>query len=164
MRTPLEKSLRSQLERTVMAARETAEAAAREAFEQLGVKDGKSPDWLTPDQSSLRRALRARARALGGELLKDGTQKIAALVEEVAYEQWNRMIFARFLAENGLLMYEGVSVSIDDCVAIAGELNRTSAWDVAADCAAKMLPNVFRTDSLSFKIAFAPDKIKALER
>lgn len=163
MRTPLEKSLRSQLERTVMAARETAEAAAREAFEQLGVKDGKSPDWLTPDQSSLRRALRARARALGGELLKDGTQKIAALVEEVAYEQWNRMIFARFLAENGLLMYEGVSVSIDDCVAIAGELNRTSAWDVAADCAAKMLPNVFRTDSLSFKIAFAPDKIKALE-
>lgn len=163
MRKPLEKTLRSQLERTVMTARETAEAAAREAFEQLGVKDSKSPDWLTPEQSSLRRALRARARALGGELMKDGTQKIAALVEEVAYEQWNRMIFARFLAENGLLAYEGVIVSIDDCVAIASELNRSSAWDVAADCAAKMLPNVFRTDSLSFKIAFAPDKIKALE-
>jgi hypothetical protein len=28
------------------------------------------------------------------------------LVWEVAYEHWHRMLFARFLAENGLLLWE----------------------------------------------------------
>lgn len=32
------------------------------------------------------------------------------------YEHWHRMLFARFLAENGLLLWEpGASVSLDDC-------------------------------------------------
>ena len=163
MRNPLEKTLRSALERTMIAARETAEAAAREVLEQLGVPAAKAPEWLTPEQSALRRALRARARALGGELTADGSQKIAALVEEIAYEQWNRMVFARFLAENGLLAYEGVPVTLEDCAALAEEGNLGSAWDVAADCAAQMLPNVFRTESLSFRVKFAANRIKELE-
>lgn len=163
MRNPLEKTLRSALERTMIAARETAEAAAREVLEQLGVPAAKAPEWLTPEQSALRRALRARARALGGELAADGSQKIAALVEEIAYEQWNRMVFARFLAENGLLAYEGVPVTLEDCAALAEEGNLGSAWDVAADCAAQMLPNVFRTESLSFRVKFAANRIKELE-
>ncbi|MBQ6007750.1 MAG: SAM-dependent DNA methyltransferase [Kiritimatiellae bacterium] len=163
MRTPLDKNLRSALERTTLAARDVAETAAREVFTQLGVTDAKAPEWLDKDQASFRRALRAHARALGGERAADGSQKVAALVEEVAYEQWNRMVFARFLAENGLLVYDGVAVTLAECAALAEEMNFPSAWDVAADCAAKMLPNVFRTDSLSFKVKFAPDKVKKLE-
>ena len=53
-------------------------------------------------QRRLRQALRARARQLGDG---DGTQGFDPLVDEVAYEQWHRMLFARFLAENGLLMH-----------------------------------------------------------
>ena len=164
MRNPLAKALRAELERTTLAARDVAQGAARDVFVQLGVKDAKAPDWLKQEDLSLRRALRARARALGCELGADGTQKVAALAEEVAYEQWNRMVFARFLAENGLLIYDGVAVTLEDCAAIAEEGNLGNAWDVAADCAAKMLPNVFRPDSLSFKVKFAPDKVKKLEQ
>ena len=163
MRMPLDKNLRSALERTTLAARDVAETAAREVFTQLGVTDAKAPEWIDKDQAAFRRALRAHARALGGERAADGSQKVAALVEEVAYEQWNRMVFARFLAENGLLVYDGLAVTLADCASIAEEMNFPSAWDVAADCAAKMLPNVFRTDSLSFKVKFAPDKVKKLE-
>ncbi len=163
MRTPLEKTLRSALERTTLAARDAAETAARDAFAQLGVQNAKAPDWLSKEQSALRRAFRARAKALGGERASDGSQKVAALVEEVAYEQWNRMVFARFLAENDLLIYEDAIITLADCAAIAEEMNLPSAWDVAAESAAKMLPNVFRPDSLSFKVKFAPDKVKKLE-
>ena len=164
MRNPLARALRAELERTTLAARDTAESAARDVFTQLGVKDAKAPDWLGADDAALRRALRARARALGCERAADGSQKVAALAEEVAYEQWHRMVFARFLAENGLLMYDGVSVTIADCAGLAEEGKLGSAWDVAADCAARMLPGVFRPDSLSFKVKFAPDKVKRLEQ
>ena len=164
MRNPLARALRAELERTTLAARDTAESAARDVFTQLGVKDAKAPDWLGAEDAALRRALRARARALGCERAADGSQKVAALAEEVAYEQWHRMVFARFLAENGLLMYDGVSVTIADCAGLAEEGKLGSAWDVAADCAARMLPGVFRPDSLSFKVKFAPDKVKRLEQ
>ena len=112
MRTPLEKTLRSALERTTLAARDVAETAARDAFVQLGVQNAKAPDWLGKEQSALRRAFRARAKALGGERASDGSQKVAALVEEVAYEQWNRMVFARFLAANDLLISERVPAGL----------------------------------------------------
>jgi len=37
------------------------------------------------------------------------------LVEEIAYQQWHRMLFARFLAENGLLMHPtGVPVTLQE--------------------------------------------------
>jgi hypothetical protein len=36
----------------------------------------------------------------------DDTQGLQHLVWEVAYEHWHRMLFARFLAENGLLLWE----------------------------------------------------------
>ena len=59
----------------------------------------------------LRRALRAKARQLGGGSQADG---LTQLLEEIAYEQWHRMLFARFLAENDLLIHPaGVAVTLD---------------------------------------------------
>ena len=116
--TPLAKPLRSQLENTVKAARDVAEKAARGALAQLAVGEAKAPDYLTDDLKALRRRLRAHGRALGDTKDKDDTQGLQHLVWEVAYEHWHRMLFARFLAENGLLMWEpGAPVSLDDCEA-----------------------------------------------
>ncbi len=103
----LPKPLRTQLENTVKAARDVAEKGAKAALLQLAVGEAKVPDYLVSDDlKSLRRRLRAHGRALGDAKAKDDTQGTQHLVWEVAYEHWHRMLFARFLAENGLLMWE----------------------------------------------------------
>ena len=99
---PLAKPLRSQLENTVKSARDVAEKAALAALRQLAVSEAKAPDYLSDDLKALRRRLRAHGRALGDVKAKDDTQGLQHLVWEVAYEHWHRMLFARFLAENGL--------------------------------------------------------------
>ena len=67
--------------------------------------------------------LRAQAKQLGdGEShAKRGAYEIKHLVEKLAYDQWHRLLFARFLLENNLLISpeHGVSVSLDDCEELA---------------------------------------------
>ena len=46
--------------------------------------------------------MRARARQLGDDVAAGA---VALLVREVAYEQWHRLLFARFLEVNGLLRH-----------------------------------------------------------
>src|SRR4051812_1011035 len=106
--TVLSSELRSALERAIVAARDAAEAASRVALDVLGVDAERVPDHLREDERGLRVALRAEARQLGG---------VERLVEECAYEQWHRMMFARFLAESELLIHpeHGVAVSLADC-------------------------------------------------
>ena len=117
---PLPKPLRSQLENTVKTARDVAERAARAALTQMAVAEAKMPDYLSDDAKVLRRRLRAHGRALGDAKASDDSQAVQHLVWEVAYEHWHRMLFARFLAENGLLLWEpGAAVSLDDCEALA---------------------------------------------
>lgn len=70
---------------------------------RLGVGDKKKPDYLSDEEAELRRRLRARARALGDERRSDGSHETWHLEQEVAYEHWHRMLFARFLVENDLL-------------------------------------------------------------
>ena len=42
------------------------------------------------------------------------------LTQELAYEYWHRMLFARFLAENHLLMHpDGVPVTLEECNELA---------------------------------------------
>ena len=119
---PLAKPLRSQLESTVKAARDVAETAARAALAQLGVGEAKAPEHLTEDQRQLRRRLRAHGRQLGDVLHKDDTQGTQHLIWEVAYEHWLRMLFARFLAENHLLMWErGAPVTLAECAELAND-------------------------------------------
>ena len=92
--------LRKQLENVVVAACRTAEGASRAAIEGLGVFTELPPEHLDADQASLRNGLRAKMRQLGG--------KRELLIAECAYEQWHRLLFARFLAENKTPVASGV--------------------------------------------------------
>lgn len=168
---PLAKPLRTQLENTVKAAREAAEKGARAALSQLAVGEAKAPDYLTDELKALRRRLRAHGRALGDTKAADDTQGLQHLVWEVAYEHWHRMLFARFLAENGLLLWEpGAAVSLDDCEALVQESDPTmnlgakTKWELAGKLAARMLPQVFKPQSPVFELAFAPEHQRELER
>jgi hypothetical protein len=166
----LAKPLRSQLEKAVKAARDIAEHAAQAALTQLAVGEAKVPDYLTDEQKALRRTLRTHGRALGDTKLKDGTQEVQHLVWEVAYEHWHRMLFARFLAESGLLLWElGAAVSLDDCRDMVDnhpELAQgaKSQWELASKLAGRMLPQVFKADSPAFELHFAPESQRELEK
>lgn len=168
---PLPKPQRTQLEATVKAAREVAEKGARAALAQLAVAEGRAPDYLSDDHKALRRRLRAHGRALGDAKAADDTQGLQHLVWETAYEHWHRMLFARFLAENGLLLWEpGAAVSLDDCEALVQEtdpamnLGAKTQWELAGKLAARMLPQVFKPQSPVFELAFAPEHQRELER
>jgi hypothetical protein len=126
--TVLEKSARTQLDRAVQAARRVATAGADRALRALAVDQEKKPAHLTSEQSELRRRLRVRCRGLGS--WQD-------LVRAVAYEQWHRMLFARFLAENGLLIHPEyrAPVTLEECAEIA-RARGLDQWEVAAEYAA----------------------------
>lgn len=166
---PLDKSLRNKLERAIKEAREIAETGAKAALEQLGVGDANSPSFLSEPEKALRRKLRIHGRQLGdirNEQTK--TQALDILTEEIAYEHWHRMLFARFLAENNLLMDDDpdspVSLSLEDCEALAPEKGATSAWELAARYASRMLPQIFRTDSPVFQLNLPPENQHGLEK
>ncbi|UPK56453.1 Eco57I restriction-modification methylase domain-containing protein [Aeromonas veronii] len=149
MRQALDKTLRTQLESTVLAAREVVETACREEIERLGVADATVPAFLNDGQRKLRNRLRAHARQLGDPLHDNGKQETARLLAEMTYEQWHRMLFARFLEQNNLLMYDAYTpVTLDECAELLEEEpDCASAWELAGRLAAKMLPQVFRVDS-----------------
>jgi len=167
---PLPKLLRTQLENTVKAAREIAEKGAGAALAQMAVGEAKAPDYLTDESKALRRRLRAHGRALGDAKASDDTQGLQHLLWEVAYEHWHRMLFARFLAENGLLMWEpGAAVTLEDCRDMVDNypdmaMGAKSHWDLAGKLAARMLPKVFKANSPVFELAFAPEHQRELER
>ena len=61
-----------------------------------------------------------------------GKQSVEHLVSECAYEHWHRMLFARFLAENNLLMLiedgeNPVAVSLDEVNELAKDA-KTNLW------------------------------------
>jgi len=165
---PLDKTLRNQLERAVKAARETAETGARAALEQLGVADPAPAPHLNESDRVLRRRLRAHGRQLGDSLNGGKVQSMDRLVEEVAYEHWHRMLFARFLAENDLLMYpdpeEPVAITLEECEDLAADEGAANGWELAARYAAHMLPQIFRLDSPVFQLTLPPEHQQALER
>lgn len=170
LNAPLPKPLRTQLENTVKAARDVAEKAGRAALVQLAVSEAKAPDYLSTEQKALRRSLRAHGRALGDVKHADDTQGLQHLMWEVAYEHWHRMLFARFLAENSLLMWEpGAAVSLEDCRDMVDNhpdmaMGAKSHWELAGKLAARMLPQVFKPQSPVFELSFAPEDQRALEK
>lgn len=174
MRQPLDKALRRTLESTVVKARDIAEQAATQALERLGVGDAKVADFLNEEQRALRNRLRARARQLGDDRHSNGEQETKRLITEIAYEHWHRMLFARFLEQNNLLMYdEHTALTLAECNELAQEpevarddLERQckDGWDLAGVLASKMLPQVFRINSPVFEIQFAPEHQRSLEQ
>jgi len=148
--TSLATPLRRQLEQAIQQARSLAEAGARHALEALAVHEPAPYPHMDEAQRGLRRQLRAQARQLGDgdSRIKPGAYEIRHLGEKLAYDQWHRLLFARYLLENDLLISpeHGVAVALDDCEELAHSLGLKDAWAVAARFAAKELPEIFRAD------------------
>lgn len=170
MMQALDKDLRGALEKTVKAARTVAEAAAHAAVDQLGVGHDKPEAFLSDAEKALRNRLRTHGKQLGDARDSKspnptyGKQEVQHLVQEVAYQQWHRMLFARFLADNNLLMYDGVAVTIEECDELAPDEGAKSGWELAGKLAARMLPQVFKPGSPVFELTFAPEHQSELER
>jgi len=152
--TVLSREARSALDEAIQEARRKAEQGARNALLVLGVDEERKPGYLTAEQAEIRRQLRTECRRLGS---------FDDLVRSVAYERWHRMLFARFLAENSLLIHPEfrVPVTLDECEEIAREEGR-DLWEVAGDYAAEMLPGLFRRDSPVTRVRFAAEDTMAL--
>lgn len=161
----LNKSDRTQLKNSVLAAREIAEEAAKRAVNVFAVSEATPPDYLTQEQKEYRQKLRAHGRELGDKRSDNRKQSITHLVEKIAYEEWHKMLFARFLAENNLLMYPdgSVNVSLNDCEDLAKDEGYENKWECAAAFASKMLPMIFKKDSLTANIKFSTADRQKLE-
>lgn len=161
----LDRNLRRDLENAVKKARRVAEAGARQAVEQLAVGHHEPWSALSLDQRTLRNRLRAHGRQLGDRLdEKKGTQTIDRLTGECAYEHWHRLLFARFLAENDLLVEpeSGMALSLDECRELAREQSKD--WLVLASAfAQRMLPQIFRAGDPVLEVALPPEKRQELE-
>jgi hypothetical protein len=170
MMQALDKDLRGALEKTVKAARTVAETAAHAAVDQLGVGHDKPEAFLSDAEKALRNRLRTHGKQLGDARDSKSTnptygkQEVQHLVQEVAYQHWHRMLFARFLADNNLLMYDGVAVTIEECDELAPDEGAKSGWELAGKLAARMLPQVFKPGSPVFELTFAPEHQSELER
>ncbi|KKL60336.1 hypothetical protein LCGC14_2206350, partial [marine sediment metagenome] len=153
----LSPQLRRELENVVVAARRAAETACDASLAGFGIEDDRPPSHLSEDQRRLRRGLRARLGQLGGD--RD------LLVSECAYEQWHRLLFARFLAENGLLLHPQyrAAVTLAECEDLASELGLQDGWEVASQFAAEILPGIFRLDDPCVRLRLAPEGKQALE-
>ncbi|MGR5367843.1 Eco57I restriction-modification methylase domain-containing protein [Photobacterium damselae] len=163
MRKALDKALRKKLEDTVVKARDIVEVAVVEVLQRLGVSESQAPSYLTDEERTLRNQLRAHARQLGDKL-NEGKQETECLVNEMAYAHWHRMLFARFLEQNNLLMYEGTSVTLDECSELAEEEpDCKDGWELAGRLAQKMLPQIFRVDSPVFAVKLSINHVNELE-
>ncbi len=161
----LSRELRRELERTVVKARNVAEEGAKKAIEHLAVQSSEPWKGMTAEERTLRNRLRAHGRQLGD--VRDpnkGTQSIGKLITECAYEHWHRMLFARFLAENDLLIEPetGVAISLEDCQEIARVKNED--WiELASSFAERMLPQIFRKGDPVLELVLPPESRTELE-
>ena len=158
--------LRNQLERIIIKAREAAEVGATSALQALAVHHRETYTTMTAEQRELRNRLRAHGRQLGDTLdTKKGTQEIFCLMRECAYEHWHRMLFARFLAENNLLIEpkSGVSVTLAECEELARERGE-DPWAMASSFAQRMLPQIFRVGDPTLEVILPPETRQTLKR
>ena len=159
--TALDPDLRNLLDRAVVSARESAELAATAALERLAVGQNKPFATHSDAQRELRVVLREKARQLGDRDMQRGLRLLA---EEVAFEQWHRMLFARFLAENQLLMHpDGVAVTLQECADLAAEQGEMDGWALTVRYAAEMLPGIFGIDDPRMDVPLAREGHEALE-
>ena len=161
----LPRALRRELERTVRAARRAAEAGAAKTLESLAVGAPRGWDSMTAERRALRNRLRAHGRRLGDRRdARTGEQSAARLARECAYQHWHRMLFARFLAEAGLLVEpdSGMPVTLDE----VRELAAADGGDwlaLASAFAGRMLPHVFRDGGPALEAAPPPETRAELE-
>ena len=162
----LSTDLRNRLGRVIVAARREAEAGARTALGSLAVEQHEPHGSMSVEERTLRNRLRARGRQLGD--VRDqqrGSQAVGRLTHEVAYEHWHRMLFARFLAENDLLIHpdHGVAVSLDEIEELAREAGEDPRA-MAARFAQDSLPQIFRSGDPVLELTLAPETCQALDK
>ena len=158
---PLLPELRKLLENAIPNVRERAEGAAEALLNTYAVNRPDPFPGMTEPQRRMRNGLRARARQLGNGVMAEGLEPLKS---EIAYEQWHRMVFARFLAENGLLRHtSGVAVTLQDCAELAAEEGEADAWATAAKYASEMLPGIFQPEDPAAQLRLAPEGRNALE-
>ena len=163
--TTLASNLRRQLERVVMEARDVAEAGAQAALEAMAVHGRKPYAHMESGKRAQRRRLRAHGRQLGDRRdPRTGDQTIDRLAHECAYEHWHGMLFARFLAENELLIEPdaGVPITLKECEELARDQG-IDKWMLVASFAQRMLPQVFRADHPAFEVRLAQEHRLKLE-
>ena len=156
---------RRQLERAVVNARDIAETGAKVALEALAVDERDPFKHMSEEQRALRRRLRAHARRLGDRMDgRSGAHGIDHLTHECACEHWHAMLFARFLAENALLIHPEfqVDVTLEQCEELA-KAEGTDRWALASRFAQRMLPQVFRPDHPVFGVRLAREHRVRLE-
>jgi hypothetical protein len=162
----LKRELRKELENAVTAARRAAVKGARKAIEALAVQSGKPWETMSEEQKQLRNRLRAHGRQLGDvRNQRQGDQSIERLVQECSYEQWHRMLFARFLAESDLLIEpeSGMAISLEECRELA--LERRVDWlTLASEVAVKMLSQIFRAGDPVLDVILPLETRQELER
>ena len=157
---------RQHLDRTVGKARAVGEEGAHRALEMLAVDRHEPYSSMTPEQRALRQRLRAHGRQVGDQRDRlRGTQHVDLLTHETAYEHWHRMLFARFLAENGLLVEpsSGVPVTLAECEDLARDRGEDT-WALAGRFAQRMLPQVFRSDDPVLQVTLPPETRQGLEK
>lgn len=166
----LPSDLRNKLERVIIEARDAAEIGARTALEALAVHHHEPYPHMKPEQRKLRNHLRARARQLGDRKLSRAEasgrdHEMDHLAGECAYEHWHRMLFARFLAENNLLIEpeENMAISLAEAEELARE-EGGDVWVFASRCAQRMLPQIFRPDDPLLQVTFATEHLLKLEK
>lgn len=161
----LDRTLRRGLENTVKQARRVAEVGARKALESLAVHHHEPHSSMTTAQRALRNRLRAHGRQLGDHRdERKGTQSVQRLSGECAYEHWHRMLFARFLAENDLLIEpdSGVAITLEECRELAR--HKQQDWlELASTYAVRMLPQIFRADDPVLEVALPAETTSDLE-
>ncbi len=162
----LNREHRRLLENTVAQARAIAEEGARKVLaDQYAVHHHEPWPHMTPDERELRNQLRAHGRQLGDRRdERRETQETSHLVQACAYEHWHRMLFARFLAENDLLLdtEHGMAMTLVEVRELGREQNRD--WlDIAAELAQRMLLAVFRPDDPVLRVSLPPETRQQLE-
>src|SRR3954452_22637585 len=152
---------RKLLDNACVRGRRASEQAVRVALGSLAVTAERPPAHLSEEDRQLRRGLRAKDRQLG-----DQGEELDLLIAECAYEQWHRLLFARFLAENNLLIHPKyrAPVTLEDCEELAESLGEPDGWSVAGRFAAEILPGIFRLDDPCVQLRLAPEGRLELEQ
>ena len=157
--------LRKKLENTVIQARDVAEEGARLGLQALAVHETSAYEHMNIEQQRLRTHLCAHARQLGDVPQPAGKLEITHLIQECAYEHWHRMLFARFLAENHLLIHPemGVAITLDECEELAKD-GKTDKWHLASLLAQHMLPQIFRPEDPVLQVKLPTEYQLKLEK